>query len=130
MESDYNTELGHRIEKVAEVVGGKRELSRRTAIPESQLYRYIRGANTPGVDVIVRLAEAGGVSLEWLASGRGVMAAPPAGDGRLDGEFVLGVVEEIEQWLLDNALEIKDPRKKTALARKLCQVLMEQKRGS
>lgn len=70
---------------------------------ESQLYRYIRGDNTPSLTVAVSLAQAGGVSLEWLAHGgpgesgggvRSVAEEPSAYTGdsywvrvpRIDGE--------------------------------------------
>jgi hypothetical protein len=38
-------------------------------VSEVQIYRYINGENVPNVNVIVKLARAAGVSIEWLATG-------------------------------------------------------------
>lgn len=66
-------ELGIRIAKVADLVGGKRALAERAGLQESQLYRYIKGENVPGVNVVVDIANAGGVGVGWLATGKGTM---------------------------------------------------------
>ena len=40
---------------------------------ESLLRKYLSGESLPGIERIVAIAEAAGVSLEWLATGRGPM---------------------------------------------------------
>jgi phage repressor protein C with HTH and peptisase S24 domain len=70
----YLTALGERIGRVAHLLGGKRALAQRLGIHESMLYRYIKGENALSAPLLLAIAEAGGVSLDWLASGRG--AAP------------------------------------------------------
>ncbi len=62
--------IGDRISEVATRVGGKRALAKAAGVTEDQIHRYCRGANLPGIDVVVRIAAAGGVSVEWLATGR------------------------------------------------------------
>lgn len=63
-------------------------------ISESQLHRYVAEQSQPTVDPLIAIARAGGVSVEWLATGEGPMrpeerqAAPPAG-GEIGVEFVL-----------------------------------------
>lgn len=61
--------IGTRIEALALKLGGKRELANKSGIHETQLYKYIKGANAPSISVAVSLAEAGGVSLDWLILG-------------------------------------------------------------
>jgi transcriptional regulator with XRE-family HTH domain len=40
-------------------------------VSTDSLQRYLRGEVRPPIDALVRLAEAAGVSVEWLATGRG-----------------------------------------------------------
>jgi transcriptional regulator with XRE-family HTH domain len=63
--------LGSRIDQLADLLGGKKELARLANVSEVQIYRYINGENVPNVNVIVKLARAAGVSIEWLATGEG-----------------------------------------------------------
>jgi phage repressor protein C with HTH and peptisase S24 domain len=62
-------ELGKRIAQIAEKVGGKRALADVAGVSEGQIYRYIEGKNVPGIDIIVKIAKALSVSVEWLATG-------------------------------------------------------------
>ena len=68
----YLAALGERIGRVAHLLGGKRALAQRLGIHESMLYRYIKGENALSAPLLLAIAEAGGVSLDWLASGKGV----------------------------------------------------------
>lgn len=63
--------IGTRIEVLATKLGGKRELANKSGIHETQLYKYIKGANAPSISVAVSLAQAGQVSLDWLILGNG-----------------------------------------------------------
>jgi phage repressor protein C with HTH and peptisase S24 domain len=62
--------IGTRIEELAARVGGKRELANLAGIHETQLYKYIKGANAPSIAVAVALAHAGNESLDWLLLGK------------------------------------------------------------
>lgn len=62
--------IGTRIEALAARVGGKRELANLSGIHETQLYKYIKGANAPSIAVAVALAHAGSESLDWLLLGK------------------------------------------------------------
>jgi len=62
--------IGTRIEELAARVGGKRELANMAGIHETQLYKYIKGANAPSIAVAVALAHAGNESLDWLLLGK------------------------------------------------------------
>lgn len=61
--------IGTRIEVIAERLGGKRSLANTIGVHETQLYRYIKGANAPSVLVAAAIAKAGNVSLDWLILG-------------------------------------------------------------
>lgn len=58
---------------VADLVGGKASLAKMTGISESQIYRYIREESGLTAEPLVAIAKAGGVLLEWLATGEGPM---------------------------------------------------------
>lgn len=62
--------IGTRIEALAARVGGKRELANLSGIHETQLYKYIKGANAPSIAVAVALAQAANESLDWLLLGK------------------------------------------------------------
>lgn len=59
-------------ERVKEIVGKEpvRSFARNHGVSEGVLRAYILGTKRPGVDHLVKLAEAGGVTVDWLATGR------------------------------------------------------------
>lgn len=69
----YLHELGERIAKLSDLVGGKKALAGLLGTHESKLYRYIKGENAISTPGLVSLAQAGGVRVEWLATGEGPM---------------------------------------------------------
>lgn len=71
--------LGERIVRLANSVGGKKKLAALSQIRESQLYRYINEENTPGLEALVAIADASGVSVDWLATGRESAEVPALG---------------------------------------------------
>lgn len=73
--------IGERISIVAEVVGGKKTLADMAGISESQLHRYIAGASQPTLAPLIAIADAGGVSFDWLARGRGSAMPMPSEPG-------------------------------------------------
>lgn len=63
--------IGARILEAVSMVGGKKELSRKANISASQLYRIISEDSQARIETIVSIAQAAGVSVEWLATGQG-----------------------------------------------------------
>ena len=63
--------LGARIAKIADLVGGKKNLAHIISISESQLYRYISGDSQPTVEPLAAIAQSGNVHLDWLVLGDG-----------------------------------------------------------
>jgi transcriptional regulator with XRE-family HTH domain len=49
----------------------KKKMSDAAGVSLSQLGRYISGESQPTIEPLVRMAEAAGVNLDWLATGRG-----------------------------------------------------------
>ena len=66
-------DIGGRIQELSARVGGKRAFAKALGVHESGIYKYIRGENMPGLDAIIGMVKATGVSFEWLATGEGEM---------------------------------------------------------
>lgn len=61
--------LGRRISIMAELVGSKKKLADAAGISESQLYRCIKGSSATTIEPLVAMAQAAGVSIEWVIHG-------------------------------------------------------------
>ena len=88
--------IGARILEAVSMVGGKKELSRKANISASQLYRIISEDSQARIETIVSIAQAAGISVEWLATGQGekdILQSDPAtaqcGDARPTKDAVL-----------------------------------------
>jgi transcriptional regulator with XRE-family HTH domain len=93
-------ELGLRIAKVAELLGGKRALAKTIEVSEAQLYRYINGA-TPGIDVVLAIAEVADVRLDWLMTGSGPMQVDRVYSDPAEGVVAFSDVtqERVTTWI-------------------------------
>ncbi len=65
--------LPERIRTAAERLGSNRRLAELAGMPETTLYRYMSGEHVPNAEALVRVANAAGVNLQWLATGNGSM---------------------------------------------------------
>ncbi len=71
-----NKEFSNRLDQIAYQLGGKRALSEKSGISEAQLYRYRNGSSQPTQRNILKLAEAGNVTPQWLLTGQSPAAMP------------------------------------------------------
>lgn len=88
-------ERASRLKEAVRAAGGNNQVAQRAGVPLSSLNSYLRGRDMKAGQ-LVRLAEATGVRLEWLAAGMGPMrggeqlaqapAAAAAPAGRLFGQ--------------------------------------------
>ncbi len=90
--------LGGRIGQVADDVGGNAALARACAVSESVMRKWRRGDSEPVTSAMVAIAKAGGVTVEWLATGEGHMR-PWEGRGAEQGRGD-GYSPGLEQWAL------------------------------
>lgn len=67
-----------RVRELATFVGGPGKLSERSGLSRAVIGKYLRGKSEPSRDRLVKLADAGGISVRWLATGEGEMC--PEGD--------------------------------------------------
>lgn len=62
-----------RLEEVCRLLGGRGKAAALAGVTPQMLRRYVLGESRPGFDVVAKLADASGVSLDWLATGKGAM---------------------------------------------------------
>lgn len=106
--------------RIAITVGGMSGLAfaKKCGFSDSLLRKYLEGS-IPGADKLVLIADAGGVSVEWLATGRGPMrvgeeaAAPasaPAARAGIDRDLLAAVYKGVaEVYRAENARISADP---------------------
>jgi len=78
--------LGTRIEQLAQRAGAVETLAKRAGISRAVVYNYIAGKSVPSLERALVLARAGGVSIEWLATGEEI--------GGKDATFAGGAVRK------------------------------------
>ncbi|MGX1099282.1 helix-turn-helix domain-containing protein [Amorphus sp. MBR-141] len=82
-----------RLRECANAVGGGNVLAQRSGIPRRTLESYLSGAREPKVTTAARIAAGAGVSVEWLANGKGAMRPePPNPPSRQQGGSVDGAL--------------------------------------
>lgn len=105
-----------RIRECARMVGSGDELARRSGVPRRTLETYLSGRSEPKATGLALIAEAAGVSLDWLLLGRGepVPCGRPAAESAhatLDAALLAEVVATIEDWLTTNNQTLAAPKK-------------------
>jgi transcriptional regulator with XRE-family HTH domain len=66
---DWNA-VGRRLRELRGFDMTQKELARRLGISQAQLSRYEKGTSEIGAEVLLRLAECSGKSIEWLLTGK------------------------------------------------------------
>ena len=118
--------LGKNQEEFGRVLGGT---------SKSAVSSYEAGDSAPSPETLATIAEIGGVTLDWLITGKGE-ATPPfsADEGKgsalsasaIEKDLVRVVIEAVEEGLGDLHLELK-PDKKAQLVITLCEMFQEEK---
>lgn len=97
--------LGRFVDRLRSVTGGRNasDLARETGISPRTIHNYLQGrTQDPSLSHAAAMADALGVQLEWLATGRGPMR-------RADPESPVPVLDEtlMRQAIIDQDKEIK-----------------------
>lgn len=84
--------VGHRISAVIDAYPSKSAAARAAGVTAEQLSRYVKGINRAPFDTLVKLCAPVGVSLDWVATGSGRMAAarPQSAGDMTMAETLLG----------------------------------------
>jgi len=108
MESDrkyvpmLTSEIGTRINAIAEKAGGKKALAEKAGISESQLHRIVSGESQAKIETVALMARVGQVSIEWLATGSSTLAV-----GEVRPDYTHAWVQQI-RTTLDSITANKD----------------------
>jgi transcriptional regulator with XRE-family HTH domain len=90
--------VGHRIAAVRRQLGlSQAAFARRLGIGRNTLLNYERDIRLPRSAVLTRIAEAGGVSVDWLLNGHSV--TPPASTPRGDRAWETAIEALREIWV-------------------------------
>lgn len=116
-------ELGCRIEAASAIIGRRPEAAAAGGISHDQLTRIIQGKARPSFETVVGIARKSGVSLEWLATGKGEMLATtrPKDEKLLSEVLVATAIVAVEQYLEEKQLTCP-PEKKAELILLLCEI--------
>ncbi|MBF0548121.1 MAG: helix-turn-helix transcriptional regulator, partial [Candidatus Riflebacteria bacterium] len=69
VDSSFSVNLGKRIAQLAEMVGGKENLAKKSGVSLSNIYRYINGERAIPVITLAAMASATEAKLDWLIFG-------------------------------------------------------------
>jgi phage repressor protein C with HTH and peptisase S24 domain len=64
-------EFGTRLRLIMQQFGSVADLARAVGVSDNAIYKWVTGRGKPGMLSLVNLAKAAGVSVEWLATGKG-----------------------------------------------------------
>lgn len=92
--SDPDPQFLERMEALCRHTGGPGLLAQKSRLSRRVIDKYRNGESDPSRQRLIRMADAGGVSVEWLATGRGAMVGASATPGA-----------EVDEYLLSRALE-------------------------
>ena len=103
-------------DRLREVIGDRKLVwfAKECGFSDSLLGSYLRGEKLPGFDNLVSIARVGGVTVDWLATGRSpktraelkaiavapAVPAPAPSDGRLETYRI--AVEAVQAWQLEH----------------------------
>ncbi len=92
------SDLAERLKEAAELVGGLNELAKRVDVPRRTLGNWLSG-RTPKPEALKRIADATGVSLEWLITGDGRKIEEDPGFSKAMQKLLdtLPTVQQLEQ---------------------------------
>lgn len=98
-------------DRLKETIGDRTRISfaKRCGISDSLLGAYVRGEKLPGLENLVVMAKIGGVSLDWLATGRPPKSpeesrghVPGRPGGPLHHETLMQAVQVLQEWQIEN----------------------------
>lgn len=100
-ESDgQKRELAARIRACADIAGSGDALSRKSGVPRRTLENYLSGHSEPKALVVLKIADAAGVTLDWLIAGRFPKRRSDSGDEPVSNRVVRDRAEAIYEGIL------------------------------
>lgn len=102
MGGDLERSFQARIAELAQLLGSAQALADKAGLSRRVVGKYLAGESDPSRERLVALADAAGVNIEWLASGRGPMRGALTSPGTFVPIPVEDLpIESIRSWLAD-----------------------------
>jgi len=128
----YTPQLGARIKLIIDRLGTQKDAASLVDLKPVMLGKYIKGDAKPSYYTMVTLADAAGVSLDWLATGREPMMradapaqAAPAAPSDIDEPLLKDIVSAVEVHLDERRIPLS-PEKKSLLISELYMLMLEE----
>lgn len=93
MSTSVEEEFRRRLRLIMQQFGSVADLAKAVGVSDNAIYKWVSGRGQPSMASLVSLAQAAGVSVEWLATGHG-----PSAKGRTD---LAGVLPSLVGTALD-----------------------------
>ncbi|HLW69395.1 MAG TPA: S24 family peptidase [Candidatus Binataceae bacterium] len=71
MSTDVENEFRRRLRLIMQQFGSVADLAKAVGVSDNAIYKWVSGRGQPSMTSLVSLAQAAGVSVEWLATGHG-----------------------------------------------------------
>lgn len=101
----YSPELGNRISSVIRLLGGLKKAAGYAGRTDETVAAWRDGKTDPSFYGLWGMARAAGVSLDWLATGRGDKHVGTAPAAEIDQELLEMIIDELERFREDRRLE-------------------------
>src|SRR5579862_6560301 len=69
--TSVETEFRRRLRLIMQQFGSVADLAKAVGVSDNAIYKWVSGRGQPSMMSLVNLSKAAGVSVEWLATGRG-----------------------------------------------------------
>jgi phage repressor protein C with HTH and peptisase S24 domain len=92
MSTDVENEFRRRLRLIMQQFGSVADLAKAVGVSDNAIYKWVSGRGQPSMTSLVSLAQAAGVSVEWLATGRGGSGKDPVDSSATHNPPAAGIV--------------------------------------
>lgn len=103
--------FGDRVRSISQSVGGLDQLSKLSKISKRVISSYISGDSEPTRPRLISIAQAGNVTLEWLAEGKGIKE-----NRELNATALQTILTEVENIFHDYKITVNSEKKSKFIA--------------
>jgi phage repressor protein C with HTH and peptisase S24 domain len=92
MSTGVEDEFRRRLRLIMQQFGSVADLAKAVGVSDNAIYKWVSGRGQPSMTSLVSLAQAAGVSVEWLATGRGGSTKDPPDMSKTQKTYASGIV--------------------------------------
>jgi transcriptional regulator with XRE-family HTH domain len=121
----FRSEVGSRLREVEKSFKNRATVAAVCDVSKSTFQNWIEGRADPSFEGLARLSAATGISLDWLATGRGGKDVGTTAPAAVDEDLLCEVIEAVEAVLEERHLTLV-PAKKALLLADLYMMILEE----